>query len=141
MSDGDIGYGTTLAYGESAGAEDNLVGEIYDINLPPITRAKVDFTNNDSPDETEELKPGLLQLGDVTFNMNLTAESYSDLDSLARSTRATCQKAWLITLPDGSTQPFTGFVCGLTGAVPTKDRMTCAVTICVQTKGDLTASS
>lgn len=136
-SDGNIGYGTKLRYGDTAMAVNTLIGEIFDITPPGLSVAKAEFTNNDSDDYVEEYKPGMITLGDVTLSMNFVPSEWQAMWDLGMS-RA--EKYFEIEYPDGEVEPFFGFVMNVSRSVPTKDRMTAQVTICVKSVDDIEAS-
>jgi len=57
------GFGSTVKWNGTA------IGYARDIPMPGMSRAKVDLTNQDSPDEAEEFTPGMLSPGEVSFDV------------------------------------------------------------------------
>jgi hypothetical protein len=57
------GFGSTVKWNGTA------IGYARDIPFPNMTRDKVDLTNQDSPDESEEFIMGMLHAGEVSFDV------------------------------------------------------------------------
>ena len=88
----DIGYGTTFSWNAQ------LIGEVTSISGVNITVSKQDATLINATDATKEIKPGLIDPGDVTIT------GWCDPDDTGQALmwtdlKARTKKAWLITFP------------------------------------------
>lgn len=100
----------------------NSVGCIHDISGPNIS-----VTSTDSSCLSTEWKtfiPGLGDGGEVTFTIDYSETNYNTLHGILRDV-----KSWRITMPDGETQDFDGFITALGLTIPFDDRIVVPVTI------------
>ena len=122
MSDGIHGHGTTLAIGAAT------IGNITSISGPSQARDSIDISTMDSSDKWREFIPGMLDAGEVTFDVNYDAtagETADDLQAAIDDDPADIT----ITLPDTSTFVCSGIVTGVGFAIPFDDKVTQSVTI------------
>lgn len=90
----DIGYGTTFTWHAV------LVGELTRIGSVSLTVTKVDATVITAPDAYKEIKPGLIDPGDVELEGWLDPDDAGQVLLLA-DMNARTQQAWIITFPAG----------------------------------------
>ena len=71
MSDAVSGYGTLLKMGDGAGPEVfTTIAEVKDITGPGFEAGTLEVTNQSSPGAVREFIIGLLDAGEVTFDLN-----------------------------------------------------------------------
>jgi len=122
-SDGTLGKGTTLS-----GSVTNAIGNITSLTLPTLTRDPVEITTMDSEDNWREFIPGLLNSGEVTFELNYDGSAAGNANVLNTALTAV-EATWTITFPDGSKYVIDGFITSIGGAAPMDDKITQSVTI------------
>ncbi len=114
-----LGYGKHIAYADSAGGSYTNVDGTQDIQLPERELGESEITNDDSGDYHRDFIPALYDAGVVTFTYVYTKSQFAALDTIFQlGTTANgrglgtggCQKYWKVTLPDGSTAKFTGYL-------------------------------
>lgn len=132
MTDALIGKGTLLKRGDGATPTEafTTVGEIISISGPEQSLDTVDATNMDSASSTREYIAGLIDSGEVSFEMNFlpaTATQTNVRDDLTNRTLRNFQIIW----PDtGNTQvDFAAFVTSVSRSTPLDDRMTASITL------------
>lgn len=135
-SEGMIGYGSKFQYSTevlpTAGATFNDLAEVTSITMPNPESDDIDFTHMESEDETKEQRPGLLDSGDASCEMNCTPAQLSTLYGLLRSRRT-----FRIVFPDdgdNETITFKGYVKSVEGEMPVDDKISCTVNIKVTSK-------
>lgn len=111
-----LGYGKHLFYGTTNPASTPVYGTI-DIQLPERELGIAEITNDDSPNYHKDYIPALYEPGKVPFTYRYGRTLYAALETIfmlassaTMATRATATKWWLVTLPDGSTAAFQGFL-------------------------------
>lgn len=110
-----IGRGTTISYGDS-GSDTSFtaLAEVVDCPLPEIsTPSKVPATHYLSGDFMDYVSPGFKDVGDIELELNYEASQTATLIDLVG-----VEKWWLITLPDGATYLFPGYISKLGGTNP-----------------------
>ncbi len=128
MSDGLHGHGTTLT-GGTAG----LIGNIISMSGPNQTRDSIDISTMDSTSKFREFIPGMIDAGEVTFEINYDgadAQTANDLDTALSQAAA---ETWTI-LFAGSEASYgswscSGFVTALSFGNSFEDKITQSVTI------------
>ena len=118
MSDGTHGHGTTIGI-----ATHTQVGNVISISGPDQTRDAIDISTMDSSNKWREFIPGMIDAGEVTFDVNYDGSASGEanfLEAAITSTAAT----WTITFPDTSTWACSGFITSLGHAIPFDDKIT-----------------
>lgn len=131
-SEAMLGYGTRLLI-ESQDSPNVYVdlGEIYDITPPSATVDQVDVTHMQSPDRRREFIDGLIDGGEVSFEMNYIPGSTADdtlnaiLDTAVGQVRT---RSIRIIYPNSIVHTFDGNLMSYEPTVPTDDKMTASVT-------------
>jgi len=123
MSDGTHGHGTTLA-----GATNGTIGNIISVSGPDQSRDSIDISTMDSTTKWREFIPGMLDAGEITFDVNYDGSDGGNANVLSGAI-AEATEAWTITFPDTSTWVASGFITGLGHAIPFDDKITQSVTI------------
>lgn len=122
-----IGFGSTFELETAPGAGTfALIAEITDLT-PPNEKADVlDATNFDSPDGYKEFIAGMVDPGDLKFEMNFLPGSASEtLILAARASRM--RYAAKVTFPTGQIWQFSLLVLEYSPAAPVDKKMTCQV--------------
>jgi len=123
MSDGTHGHGTTLA-----GAVAGTIGNIISVSGPDQSKDSIDISTMDSTNKWREFIPGMLDAGEVSFDVNYDGSASGNADALNTALTAAAD-TWTITFPDTSTWACSGFITGLGHAIPFDDKITQSVTI------------
>lgn len=120
------GFGVTLTVAATA------LSEILSGTLPDISKDTPDVSHSTSPGHAREFIAGFIDYGEVTFDINYVQADYSALlTAMKLDTAAACS----MTMDDPaftSTDPtwtFNAHITGLSGAVPTDDKVTCSITL------------
>lgn len=111
-----IGFGKKLEWSdvEAMTGAITLFGTT-DINLPEAELETAEFTNDNSPNRHKEYKPALYEPGTVSFTYIYATDEYAKvallfaLASVAETVNSAI-KWFRVTLPDGATAKFQGFV-------------------------------
>lgn len=122
-----IGKGTTLgyeAYPPPGSPAFTAIAEVYDVGFPEVNVTDVEATNYTSPNGHKEWIPGWLDGGDLPVKINFFKTVQATIETLVG-----VKKTWLITMPDGSTWQFPGYIKKRGGAIPNNDRVTMDVMI------------
>jgi len=132
MSNAFSGVGTTFrratGASSSAGSVFETIAEVNSISGPNKTRGTIDVTSLDSVGGYKEFIASFRDAGEVSLEMNFTRDGYDDLNDDFESDSSV---EYRIVLPDtGATQfDFTGYVTGLSMAIPMDDKVTASVSI------------
>ena len=133
-----IGHGTLLKRGDGGGPEVfTTVAEVQDITGPSGSLDTSDVTNMDSPDKYKEFIAGLLDGGDVSFDVNfINVASQTDIltDHQNRTKR---NFEMIFPLPGNPKWSFTGFVTGFDNSAPVEGALTASITIKITGKPTL----
>ena len=121
MSSGIHGHGTTLKWG----AGPTSVVEVLSIGGPEQAADVLDVTNMDSATKTAEKIKGMLDAGEISFELNYVKAQAATLQGKLGGAAET----WLITLPDASTYSCSGFISSLGTQIPFDDKITQSCTI------------
>lgn len=121
-------FGTQFQRGDGGSPENFVtIGEATNISGPGMTRETVDVTSHDSPNRFQEWVGGLVDGGEVTFEVNWDPNIHIPLkddfqDPLPRNYR--------IVLPDppGGHWEFAAFITGMEHEFPHDDKMSAEFT-------------
>ena len=127
-----LGYGSRFLI-ESQNSPNQYVdlGEVYDITPPSASVDQVDVTHMQSPDRRREFIDGLIDGGEVSFEMNYIPGSDADdtlnaiLDTPVGQTRV---RSCRIIYPNSIVHTFDANLMSYEPTVPTDDKMTASVT-------------
>jgi hypothetical protein len=113
------GKGATLGYSATSGGSYTLLSEVVDCNIPEITFPGVEKTHYTSDNSRIEKTPtGWGELGDNSVQLNYVKAQTTTLYTLVGQL-----KWWKLTLSDGSTYVWNGWISKLGHPVPNKDRI------------------
>jgi len=136
MSDGTHGHGAVLTFAPtSATATTTAIGNIISIGGPDESRDSIDKSTMDSTSKWREYISGMLDAGEVTFDVNYdgaAAGTANDLNTLATSTSVYEVKVIVndhTTAANRSTFKCNGFITALGHAIPFDDKITQSVGI------------
>ena len=136
MSDATLGYGSALSY-SLAGTVFTEIAQTVDLAGPEPEVGDVNITNNDSPDNTKEYIPGMIEPGEQTFEV-----IYKKAVCAAVYALMGIIYFWEETYPDGSKWAFKGYVKGFGTEAPTEDEaIRNTITIKLTTKPVFTAGA
>lgn len=143
---GDIGFGTQLQGGDTAGTAFSAIANVFDLSGPELDRDDVEVTTYDSIDRYREYIPGLREGGEITATINLVSTDAS-MQQLYHSTAAqttagpasstsadigsfesNTNRVWRIVGPNTDFWQFNGYTKGIVQAQPIDDRRTWEVT-------------
>lgn len=127
-----LGYGSKFLIDDEDSPTNYVeLGEVTNITPPSETLDMIDVTHMQSPDRRREFISGLIDPGEVSFEMNWIPGSVSDqrLNVLLNlgvgvSRRRSCR----IIYPNGVTDTFNAELMTYEKSVPTDDKMTATVT-------------
>ncbi len=119
-------FGTTLKIGTTA------IAEILDVSGPSLSMDTIDVTHHASPEAWREYVAGLLDAGEVSFDINYvpTAATHKNASGgllYLLATRAS--QAFTLTFPDATAWTFNGFVTGFEPSAPVDDKLSASITI------------
>ncbi len=142
MGDAYIGHGTLLQRGDGGGPEVfTTVAEVLNISGPSISRDAVDVTTMDSPDQYREFIGGLLDGGEVTFDVvydpvDPTIEPVAGLLSELALVSGSAATNWQLVFSDpaATTWAFPAIVTGVEPAEAIDDKVMLSVTLKVSGK-------
>ncbi len=108
-------HGKRIAYSDTLIGTYTPVFGTVDMNLPERELEEEEVTNDDSPDFTKDFEPALYDPGTVGVTYKYTKTQFTALEALfqlatAALTRGDATKFWKITLVDGSTGIFQGYL-------------------------------
>lgn len=133
---GQIGWGIQLQRGTGTGSTITYadVECTTDLKGPSGTRDTVDVTCHQSPNATVEKIPGLLDWGEVTFDLNLDATD-PIIATLLNDLKGLDALPWRILLdfeaPTGPNITFTALVTKFELSFPVKDARQASLTLAV----------
>ena len=138
-------FGVVIGYDMAGGTSYTTLGHVKDVGGPNISRGTIDITDHDSTDGFREFFGGLVDGGEVTFQIGLdhTATAHSNLwDSFSDTTEVPW--GWQITFNVFSgtyTWSWKGFLTGLNPGAPMEGQNIWDLTVKVTGKPTLVASS
>jgi hypothetical protein len=97
------------AIGATITIDGTPIEEARDISGPEFSTDEVDVTSHDSPGFGEEVLPTIKRWGSVSFDMNLIGGAPGQ-EALATAWAARTIDDYVITLTNGASFTFTGFV-------------------------------
>jgi predicted secreted protein len=119
---GFLGYGSVLKKGST------VIGEITGISGPSLSTDAVDITHMESPSGIREFVAGLVDLGEVTCELNMEAAgtSIATLVTDAKA-RTITEYTILVVGSAASTFVFQAFINALEFGIPIDDKATASV--------------
>jgi len=135
MSDGIHGHGTSLKVSANTQVTTvTTIGNIISISGPNQSRDSIDISTMDSTNKFREFIPGMLDSGEITFELNYDGTALGTAHALQLLKTNTAQY-WHITFPDHTTETSKsdiyclGFITALGHAIPFDDKVTQSVTV------------
>ena len=131
---GDIGMGVLLKRGNGASPEQfTAVAELINLGGPSLSMDTVETTHTSSTNKYREFIAGLLDAGEVTFEVNwLPADAtHKEATGFLADMKARIVRNYQLIWPDAGTTTWT-IACLITGcepAAPLEDRMTASITL------------
>ena len=104
------------------------IAQIRDTTGPTITRTVADVTNKDSTNRWREFITGLVDGGEVSFNIVFNPDNTTHT-TLAADLVSQTQQAWKILTDSDDTLTFGGFVTGFTLNAPLDGEQSADLTI------------
>lgn len=138
------GFGTALARSDMGSTPTFTdVANVTSISGPGLTKADIDVTSHDSPDNYQEWLAGLKDGGEVSMDINWDpAETTQQvLISDFNLTGSAANRDYRIEFPDGATWAFAGYVKGFEPTAPHDDKLTASVTFKVNGKPTFTPAA
>lgn len=130
-----LGYGTVLILCSSDNTTENNVAFVRSISGPGVSGSDVDTTTLDSSSNYRTFVGGLLDPGEVTFNLayDPTAATHALIAHLMGERHTA---AWKVALGSsgGTLTTFSGHIKGMGREIPLDDLVTCDVTVKVTGK-------
>lgn len=121
-----IGLGITLEMADLVSPGDFVtIAEVFNVNPPSQVDDVVEATHYGSPNRRREYIPGLVESGEVSFDMNYVPGSASDV--LINAAQGV-EKVLRLTFPNGVSMVFNGIRQGYEKNAPLDDRLTATVT-------------
>jgi len=127
MSSGTHGHGTTLTGGTTG-----VVANVISISGPNQSRDSIDISTMDSTSKFREFMPGMLDPGEITFDVNYEGTASGEANSLNTALTAAAE-TWTIVFA-GTAATYgqwscSGFITALNFSDPFDDKITQSVTI------------
>ena len=131
------GFGTKIEYSEDDGTTWEPVGCIRDaIEVGPVEVEDIDITCHDATNNFKKYAPGLIEPGEVTFDV---LRAPGDADDEAIYTIFGTELMWKITYPNTAAEEFDGYIKSKGANIPMGDEaMTSSITIKINGKITLT---
>ena len=132
MTDAVSGFGTLLQLGDGADPEVfTTIAEVKDITGPGLEADTIEVTNHSSPGAWREYIAGLLDAGEVTFDVNyLPGDATHDATTgLQANLLARSVDSYRLTWPTADTVTFPAFVTGFETGAPVDDALSASVTL------------
>lgn len=137
-----IGYGTILKVGATFAAitADVSLAQVTNVPPPSMSRDSLDVTSQDSPDFTLEFIPGMVDPGEMSFDINWEPGNATDdvlLEMFAEQETRLFSITFTQVSPNRVCQ-FRAFLKSYEPSIPTKEAMT--NTLSLQRSGPITWS-
>ena len=116
-SDATPGYGAQLGY-STTGSDYTNIAQTVDLTGPEPEVGEVGITNNDSPDNTKEYMPGMIEPGTQEFELIYKKSVCNTLYGMFGNG---ITYFWKLEYPDGSSWTFKGFLKSFGTEAPTED--------------------
>jgi predicted secreted protein len=104
------------------------IGEVNSISWDGMSRETYDVTTLDSTGGYAEFITGLRDAGSLNIDMNFQRDTYVDMLADFEASTA-CYYQIVLSDTGATTLTFQGYVTALPLTIPTKDKITCAMTI------------
>lgn len=135
-TEASIGYGTLFKIGDAGSPEVfTAVAEVTSITPPGMSRDAIDATHMESPDKFREFIAGLIDGGEVSFDLNFVPGGASTTLLLAELEAPPGNKQ--VVFATGEIFSFVGFCTGFEPEAPVDDKMTATATYKVTGKPTL----
>ena len=120
FSSGVVAYGSIISYATFTNMSSGTVGtynkvaQSVDLDSPLPEVGDINLTNNDSPNNTKEYFPGMVEPGDLDFDVVFFASAHVPILNMVGNQII---YSWKETFTDGTTCVFPGYVksAGVTG--------------------------
>lgn len=116
-----LGYGSTISIAPIAGGTVGsyvAIAQTVDLNSPASEVGDVNITNNDSPNNTKESVPGMIEPGDLEFEVVYVKAQFQTLAGYRGDGNIYSFKE---TFPDGAVCVFPGYIKKLSLEGKTED--------------------
>lgn len=120
LSKAILGAGTTLSHCATSSGTYVTIAEVFTVELPSVKTEQVKVTHYGSTSLFHEYISGFKDGGEVNFELNYYKTEHATLDGL----QGVQPMFWKVTLPDGSTDQFPGFLDALGASIPNEDKIT-----------------
>jgi hypothetical protein len=117
-SDATVGYGSVLSTSATQGGTYTDIAQTVDLTGPEPEVGEINITNNDSPDNTKEYLPGMIEPGEMSFEVIYSSAQAEDLYTMFGDGLVHWFKE---TYPDGGSWTFPGFLNAFGSEAPTED--------------------
>ncbi len=127
MSSGTHGHATLLS-----NTNFTTLLNIISIAGPNQTRDSIDISTMDSSAKWREFIPGMLDAGELTFELNYDGAADAGFGGRANTFNAAFTNpasTWTVQFPDASTWACSGFMTALGHAIPFDDKITQSATV------------
>jgi predicted secreted protein len=127
-------FGTLLKIGDGAGPENfTTIGEVANISGPSLSMDSIDVTSHSSPDGWREFIGGLLDGGEISFDINFhpTESTHKLATGLLGDMSAKTVRNFELIFPDGSSTKwsFAALVTAFETGEPIDDKLSASVTL------------
>jgi predicted secreted protein len=129
-------FGTLLKIGDGGGSEVfTTIAEVTNISGPSLSLDTIEVTNHSSTNGWKERIAGLLDAGEVTFDINYlpTDATHSFSAGLVKDMVNRTKRNFKIVFPNtgNTTWTFSAFVTKFQPKAPTNDRLTASVSLMI----------
>ena len=100
------------------------MAEVFSVSFPEMTENDVKATHYLSPGRVHEYIADWKEGGEVTVEANYLSAQMSTVHGMRGQT-----KTWRITLPDGATETWPGYIKSVGMEIPNEDKVTTRLTI------------
>lgn len=114
-----VGYGSILAWSATEGGTYAAIAQTRDLPGPEPEVGDVNITNNDSPDNTKEYIPGMIEPGELDFELVYKKAVCATLYGMFGNQVVYW---WKETFLDGSTWKFPGYLKKFGTETETEDK-------------------
>jgi hypothetical protein len=126
MPDEVAGYGTSIGYADTAEGSYTTLADVVDITPPEEEVDDIETTTHSSTNKVRTYQGGLIEPGETDVVIQFDKTIYGTLRGLRGA-----KKFWKITIPDGSTQVFAGYIKKIGPETPLDDIVTVNLTMMV----------
>jgi hypothetical protein len=118
MSTATVGYGSQLLYSTTEEGSYSAIAQTVDLAGPEPEIGEVNITNNDSANATKEYLPGMIEPGEMEFEVIYKKDACNTLYTMFSGRTVYWFK---LAYPDGSYWIFPGFLNSFGTEAPTED--------------------